>query len=98
MTSCADANSTISDDVKSELWSLIQDAHRYRELRKMRPQGYPQKGIPFAVGWQIDDDEKFTDETIYLREGELDDTVDRVLEGQNIFPGEDYDRLLNGLK
>lgn len=98
MTSSADASSNLPPALKEELWGLVRDAQRYRELRKHRPQGVPQKGIPFAMGWQIDDDEKFTYETIYIREGELDYTVDQVLEGQNIFPGDEYDRLLNGLK
>ena len=98
MTSNADASSNLPQALKDELWDLIRDAHRYRELRRYRPNGVPQISLPFAMGWQIDEDEKFTGEAIYIREGELDDTVDNVLHDQNIFPGDTYDRLLNGSK
>ena len=98
MTSSADATSSLPQAMKDELWGLIRDAQRYRELRKYRPQGVPQISLPFVMGWQIDEDENFTNEAIYIREGELDDTVDNVLHDQNIYPGDTYDRLLDGYK
>lgn len=98
MTSSADAVSELPQALKDELWGLIRDAQRYRELRKHRNRGYPEKGIPFAVGWNTDDDGKPTDQQFYVREGELDNMVDEVLHNQNIYPGELYDRLLDGYK
>lgn len=98
MTSTVEIVSELPPALKDELWGLIRDAQRYRELRKYRPQGVPQKGIPFAMGWQIDSDENITDETFYIREGELDYMVDEILADQNIFPGDEEDRLLEGLQ
>lgn len=98
MTSNADAQSALPEALKTELFGLIRDAQRYRELRKHRNRGYPEKGFPFVVGWNNDEEGNTTDEQIYIREGELDHTVDEVLSNQNIFPGDMYDRLLNGLK
>lgn len=79
---------------KRELWALIRDAQRYREIRKHRKNGDPELGIPFAMGWNNDEDGKLTGQAIYIREGELDDNLDEVLHNQNIFPDEIYDRLL----
>lgn len=85
-------------DLETELWGLIRDAQRYRELRKHRNRGYPEQGVPFVVDWTQDDNEAYTGEQYYVREGEMDSACDRVLESQNIDPDDTYNRLLEGLK
>lgn len=82
---------------EQELLGLIRDGLRYRELRKHRNRGYPESGIPFAMGWNTDEEGNPTTEAIYVREGELDSMVDDVLHNQDIFPGDVCDRLLEGL-
>lgn len=79
-----------------ELYNLVRDAYRYRELRKHVNRGYPQPGIPFAMGWVTDDGEKLTGDAYYIREGELDSAMDEVLDAQGVDPGDIYDRLLEG--
>lgn len=87
----------LPEPLESELWDLVRDALRYRELRKHRNRGYPEKGVPYAMGWNCDDEGNTTDETFYIREGELDTMLDEVLSDQNIFTGDHVDRLLGVL-
>lgn len=88
----------MTEALKTELWGLIRDAQRYRELRKHRNRGYPEEGVPFVMDWEQNEDETYTGSHYYIREGEMDDACDRVLETQDIYPGDTYDRLLEGFK
>lgn len=77
-----------------DIHSLIRDALRYRELRKNRNRGYPQPGYPYVVGWQAEeDDPKTFDEIGHIRERELDDVMDNVLDHD----GFDPDLVFNAL-
>lgn len=85
-------------ELETELWGLIRDAQRYRELRKHRNRGYPEQGVPFVMDWDKEEDETYNGYHFYIREGEMDAACDRVLELQDIDPDDTYNRLLEGLK
>lgn len=78
-----------------DIHSLIRDALRYRELRKNRNRGYPQPGCPYVVGWQVhENDPESFDEIGHIRERELDDAMDDVLDRDGFDPDTIYNALV----
>lgn len=77
-----------------DIHSLIRDALRYRELRKNRNRGYPQPGYPYVVGWEAEENNPNAfNEIGHIRERELDDAMDDVLDRD----GFDVDVIFNAL-
>lgn len=75
-----------------DLHNIVRDALRYRELRKHRNRGYPQRGIPYVCGWGHMDEERGLVDIGHIREGQLDSDMDELFEQLDLF--DEVDKLV----
>lgn len=87
--------------IKNQLFNLVRDAMRYRILRERRPGGEPQPGLPYVLGWHLEDDcETPRGDQFYAYEGELDHEIDKLLyaDGEADPVGDVYDALVEAIQ